>query len=86
MPWKSVLPLVMERLAPDSEMTEETDSLGISALSLEGAMRSALRGEGWGGMEMLILPCVGTFEVDMQLGTGLVIHKVCRCLWGLGVA
>ena len=33
---------------------EETDSLGISALSLEGAMSAALRDEGWGGMEMLL--------------------------------
>ena len=40
---------------------EETDSLDISALSLEGTMRSALRGEGWGGMEMMVLPCVRTF-------------------------
>ena len=51
----------MERLAPESQMMEETDSLGISALSLEGAMRGALRGEGIDGMEMLFLPCVGTF-------------------------
>ena len=50
----------MERLAPESQMMEETDSLGISAPSLKGAMRAALRGEGWGGMEMLLLPCVGT--------------------------
>ena len=51
----------MERLAPDSQMMEETDLLGISALSLEGAMSAALRGEGWGGTEMLLLPCVGNF-------------------------
>ena len=51
----------MERLAPESQMMEETDSLGISALSLEGAMSGALRGEGIDGMEMLFLPCVGTF-------------------------
>ena len=50
----------MERLAPEFQMMEETDSLGISALSLEGAMRAALR-EGMGGMEMLLLPCVGAF-------------------------
>ena len=51
----------MERLAPKSQMMEETDSLGISALSLEGAMGAALRGEGWGGMEMLILAVWGEF-------------------------
>ena len=51
----------MERLAPESQMMEETDSLGISPLSLEGAMRAALRGEGWGGMEMLFLPRVQNF-------------------------
>ena len=51
----------MKRLVPESQMIEETDSLGISALSLEGAMSAALRGEGWGGMEMLLLPCVGYF-------------------------
>ena len=45
----------MERLALESQMMEETDSLGISALSLEGAMRAALRGEGRGGMEMLLV-------------------------------
>ena len=61
MPWKSVLLLVMGRLVPESQMKEETGSLGISALSLEGAMRAALRGEGMGGMEMLLLPYVGTF-------------------------
>ena len=38
-----------------------TDSLGISTLSLEGAIKAALRGEGMGGMEMLLLSCVGTF-------------------------
>ena len=51
----------MDMLAPESQMMEETDSLGISALSLEGAMSAALRGEGWGGMEMLLVPCVGNF-------------------------
>ena len=51
----------LERLAPESKMMEETDSLGISGLSLEGAMSVALRGEGLGGMEMLLWPCVGTF-------------------------
>ena len=51
----------MERLAPESQMMEETDSLGISALSLEGAMSVALRGACWGGMEMLLLPCVENF-------------------------
>ena len=50
----------MERLSPESRMIEETDSLGISALGLEGAMNAALRGEGWGGMEMFLLPGVGT--------------------------
>ena len=58
---KSVLSLVMGRLAPESQMMEETDFLGISALSLEGAMSTALRGEGWGGMEMLLLRCIGKF-------------------------
>ena len=38
------------RLAPESQMMEETDSLGISALSLEGAMRGALRAEGMDGI------------------------------------
>ena len=47
MPWKSVLSLVMERLAPESQMMEETHSLGISALNFEGAI-----GEGMGGMEI----------------------------------
>ena len=42
---------------PESLMMEEMDSLGISALSLEGATRAALRGEGMGG----VFPCVGTF-------------------------
>ena len=51
----------MERLAPESQMLEETDSMGISALSLEGTIRAALRGEGMGAMEILLLPCVGTF-------------------------
>ena len=37
----------MERLPPESQTMEETDSLGISALSLE-AMSAALSGEGWG--------------------------------------
>ena len=56
----------MERLAPESQMMEEKiDSVSISALSLEGAIRAALRGEGMGGMEMSIMPYVGTFEVDM---------------------
>ena len=50
----------MERVAPESQIIEETDSLGISACSFEGAMRVALREEGMGGMEMLFLPCVGT--------------------------
>ena len=49
-----------QRLAPESQMMVETDSLGISALSLEGAIRAALQGEGWGGVEMLLFPCVGT--------------------------
>ena len=40
---------------------DETDSLDISALTLEGAIRADLRGEDMGGMEMLLLPCVGTF-------------------------
>ena len=48
-------------LVPESQMMEETDSLGISALSLEGAIRAALRGEQMGGIEMLLLRCVGTF-------------------------
>ena len=51
----------MERHAPESQMMEETDCLGISALSFKGAMSAALRGEGWGGMEMMLLPCVGNF-------------------------
>ena len=76
----------MERLAPESQMMEETDSLGISPLSLEGAMRAALRGKGWGGMEMLFLPRVRNFEEDMWLGTRWVLHKACRCLWGLILA
>ena len=42
---------------------------GISALNLEGTMREALRGEGMGGMEMLLLPCVEPFEANMWLGT-----------------
>ena len=58
---KVSLLLLMERLAPESQMMEESDSLGMSALSLEGAMRAALRGEGWGGMEMSLLHAVGTF-------------------------
>ena len=68
-PWKSVLSLVMERLVPESQMLEEMDSLGISALSLEGTIREALRGEGMGGMEMLLLRCVEPFEANMWLGT-----------------
>ena len=59
----------MERLAPESQLMEETDSLGISALSLESAMSASLRGQGRGGMEMFRLPCVGTLEEDMQLVT-----------------
>ena len=51
---------MIERIAPESQMIEETDSLGISAHSFEGAMRAALREKGMGGMEMLFLPCVGT--------------------------
>ena len=43
-------------VAPESQMMEETDSLGISSLRLEGTMRAALRGEGMGGMEMMLLP------------------------------
>ena len=42
----------MERLAQESQMIEETDSLGISAHSFEGAMRAALREEGMGHMEI----------------------------------
>ena len=55
------LSLVMERLASESKMMEETDYLGISAHSLEGAMRAALRGDSMDGMEMLLFPSVGTF-------------------------
>ena len=32
-------------------------------------MRVALRGEGRGGMEMLLLPCVEPFEEDVRLGS-----------------
>ena len=45
----------------ESQMMEESDSLDISDLILEGAIRAASRGEGMAGMEMLLLPCVGTF-------------------------
>ena len=54
----------MERLAPENDGRDR-----FLCLSLEGPMSAALRGEDWGGMEMLLLPCVGTFEEDMQLGT-----------------
>ena len=50
----------MERLVPESQMMEETDSLGISALRLVGVNRAALRWEGMVGMEMLLLPYVGS--------------------------
>ena len=45
---------------PESQMMEETDSLGISALCLEGGIRAALKGEGMDDMEMLLLHCVRT--------------------------
>ena len=49
----------MERLTPETQMIEETDTLGISAHSFQCAMRAALTGEDMGCMEILVLPCVG---------------------------
>ena len=73
-------------LHQNPKMMEETDFLGISALSLECAMSTALRGEGWGGMEMFLLPCVEHFGEDTQLGARWVFHKACWFLWGLVLA
>ena len=76
----------MERLAPESQMMEETDSLGISALSFEDAMSAALTGEGWVAWRCCFCFVQETFQEDMQLSTSWVFHKACRCLWGLVLA
>ena len=71
----------MKRLVPESQVMEDTDSLGISALSLEGVIRTALRGKVWRVWRCCFCLVLEQIEVDQARCVIGHVGASCDFVW-----